>query len=325
MCYNTFYFGETMYNSGFIQQGLHNIYYEEHGNPQGIPVVIIHGGPGGSIPRRWKDFFSPNLYHIIFFDQRGCGQSTPLGETKENNLQNIVEDMEALRKHLNISKWHLFGGSWGTTVAISYGLKYPQSCAAFLLRGVFLARKKDIDWFMWDVKSIFPKEHEKLLSIVYNFSGKTPENATELIKFASTIIQDNTNKYQKDMAAAWCKYEMSISTLFPNKSLVGNDTISDYEVNVGKLESYYLQHELPLNDNILEKIKESPISKIPCTIVHGRYDMVCSFTQAHELHNAWVNSKLHIIQSGHYTFDPEMSKFLYKYILSNKQLNFINV
>lgn len=311
-----------MYNSGFIHQGIHNIYYEQHGNPNGIPVVIIHGGPGGSMPRRWKDFFSQNLYRIIFFDQRGCGQSTPMGETKENNLDNIVEDMESLRKHLNISQWHLFGGSWGTTVAIAYGLKYPQSCTTFLLRGVFLARKKDIDWFMWDVRTIFPKEHEKLLSTLYKYSKKIPNNATELINFASTIIQDNSNEHQKNMAAAWCKYEMSISTLAPNKSLVGQETISDLEVNVGKLESYYLQNELPLNNNILEQIKESPISKIPCTIVHGRYDMVCSFNQAHELHQAWQNSKLHIIQSGHYTFDPEMSKFLYKHISSNKKTIF---
>lgn len=300
-----------MNQSGYLNRGLHNIYWEEHGNPNGKPVIIIHGGPGGQINHRWGSFFNQEEWRIIFFDQRGCGKSTPFGETEENTLDNIVQDMEEIRQMLNIDKWTLFGGSWGTTVAIAYGLAHPNRCQSFLLRGIWLARPEDIDWYMWGAKQVYPEMHEKLVNEVKEATAYTAHNAQQLINIVYKAFKNNieTSRAMK-LAKAWFAYEMHLSALDPIE--FNEDEDMNVALTIAKLEAYYLATQLPLKNDLLSQVRNSPVKDIHCEIVHGRYDMVCPVDEAYELHKVWKNSNINIApRSGHYTFEPELEKRLH--------------
>lgn len=278
----------------------HQLYVEESGNPNGIPVIFVHGGPGGGCNEDQRRYFDPNLYRIVLFDQRGAGRSTPHAELSGNNTQALVSDMEAIRERLGIDRWVVFGGSWGSTLGLVYAETHPEHVRGLILRGIFLNRKHDVDW-LYNGKGanfIFPDYYEEF---------------TKFINHAETV--DYVNAYYKiltgddevaRMAAAkvWSSWEARCSTLEPDVSTVDSMTEPHTALSLARIEAHYFYHDCFLAPNqILNDIHK--IADIPGIIVHGRYDMVCSLENAWELHKAWPSSKLNIIRdAGHSSREP---------------------
>ena len=274
---------------------LHNIYVEESGNPNGQPIIFLHGGPGGGCGAKQRRFFDPKHYRIILFDQRGCGKSTPLGETKENTTEDLVSDMEIIRKHLNIKKWILFGGSWGSSLALAYGIKYPEYLIGLILRGVFLSRKKELDWFLKDVDQFFPEYHESLLNHKDNI------NKDNLVQEYTNLVFGSNFDIAKKAAIAWNKFEGSILKLLPTSGVNNNDEEINYEFELAraKVQLHYINNLCFIDGNdILNKVKV--LKDIPVEIVQGRYDMVCPPKTAYDLKQRLPHSELVLIaDAGH--------------------------
>jgi len=274
---------------------LHNIYVEESGNPNGQPIIFLHGGPGGGCGAKQRRFFDPKHYRIILFDQRGCGKSTPLGETKENTTEDLISDIETIRKHFNIEKWILFGGSWGSSLALAYGIKYPEYLTGLILRGVFLSREKELDWFLKDVDQFFPENHKLLLSHKDNI------NKGNLLKEYTDLVFGSNFDIAKKAAVAWNKFEGSILKLLPTSELNNSDQDINYEFELAraKVQLHYINNFCFIDGNdILKKI--TVLGNIPIEVVQGRYDMVCPPKTAYELKQKLPNSKLTIINNaGH--------------------------
>ena len=274
---------------------LHNIYVEESGNPNGQPIIFLHGGPGGGCGAKQRRFFDPKHYRIILFDQRGCGKSTPLGETKENTTEDLVSDMETIRKHLNIKKWILFGGSWGSSLALAYGVKYPEYLIGVILRGVFLSRKKELDWFLKDVDQFFPEYHESLLNHKDNI------NKDNLVQEYTNLVFGSNFDIAKKAAIAWNKFEGSILKLLPTSGVNNNDEEINYEFELAraKVQLHYINNLCFIDGNdILNKVKV--LKDIPVEIVQGRYDMVCPPKTAYDLKQRLPHSELVLIaDAGH--------------------------
>jgi proline iminopeptidase len=192
----------------------HSIYWRCHGNPDAPAVVILHGGPGGASNPRWAEFFDPAQWRIVMFDQRGCGRSTPFGELRANGLDALVEDTDKLRAMLGIEQWAVFGGSWGTTLALAYGARYPQRCTGFLLRGIFLARQQDIDWFLWDVRRIFPDAHAKFLDAIEQAAGRRPTNIADVLALTEAPLARFDTAGLR-LAQQWTAYEYGLSAVGP--------------------------------------------------------------------------------------------------------------
>ena len=276
---------------------LHNTYVEESGNPNGQPIIFLHGGPGGGCGAKQRRFFDPKYYRIILFDQRGCGKSTPLGETKENTTEDLVSDMEIIRKHLNIEKWILFGGSWGSSLALAYGVKYPEYLIGVILRGVFLSRKKELDWFLKDVDQFFPEYHESLLKHKDNI------NKDNLVQEYTNLVFGSNFDIAKKAAVAWNRFEGSILKLLPTSAVNVNN--SDEEINYefelarAKVQLHYINNLCFIDGNdILNKVKV--LKDIPVEIVQGRYDMVCPPKTAYDLKRRLPHSELvFIADAGH--------------------------
>lgn len=314
-----------MIQSGFIHQGLHQIYWEEWGNPTGTPIVIVHGGPGGGMNHKWGQFFRPNskkgFWRVIYIDQRGCGKSLPFGEVKDNSTHDLINDMELVRQHLHIEKWALFGGSWGTTLNLAYGIRYPERCLGFILRGVWLARQEDIDWFLWGSKQVYPDAHDVLLETITYSYGQTPINAAEVARFCYHVFTDKNLNYETKikLANAWFGYEMFMSAIEP--LFLAYDKMSEDEaikeqqrtLSIATLESHYLCNHLPLKNSLLTQVSNSAIIHLPCEIIHGRYDMVCPVEEAYLLKQVWKKANLDMVpNSGHYTFEKTMEASLWK-------------
>ncbi|GGC08487.1 proline iminopeptidase [Marinobacterium zhoushanense] len=277
----------------------HRLYIEESGNPAGIPVLFVHGGPGGGCAPTHRRFFNPDKYRIILFDQRGCGRSTPHASLHNNTTSALISDMELIRDHLNIDQWLLFGGSWGSTLSLAYAQAHPDRACGLILRGIFLCRKQDIDWFYQrGASAIFPDfwqdylepipeaEHQDLLSAYY----KRLISDNELIRMAA--------------AKAWSVWEGRCSTLDPNPEVVDHFSDPHFALAMARIEAHYFINEAFLKPNqILEDCKH--IRSIPTTIVHGRYDMVCPIEQAFALYHQLPQAELHIVRdAGHSAFEP---------------------
>jgi len=274
---------------------IHNIYVEESGNPNGQPIIFLHGGPGGGCGAKQRRFFDPNHYRIILFDQRGCGKSKPLGETKENTTKDLVSDIEKIRKHLNIEKWILFGGSWGSSLALAYGIKYPEYLIGLILRGVFLSRKKELDWFLKDVNQFFPEYHELLLNHKDNI------NRDNLVKEYTNLIFGSNFDIAKKAAVAWNRFEGSILKLLPTSNVNDSNEEINYEFELAraKVQLHYINNLCFIDGNdILNKVEV--LKGIPVEIVQGRYDMVCPPKTAYDLKQRLPHSELVIINdAGH--------------------------
>ena len=273
---------------------IHNIYVEESGNPDGQPILFLHGGPGGGCGAKQRRFFDPKYYRIILFDQRGCGKSTPLGETKENTTEDLISDIETIRKHLNIEKWILFGGSWGSSLALAYGVRYPEYLIGLILRGVFLSREKELDWFLKDVDQFFPEYHELLLNHKDNI------NKDNLVEEYTRLVFGNNFNIAKKASVAWNKFEGSVLKLLPTSDLSDNKEINyEFELARAKVQLHYINNLCFIDgEKILNKVKV--LKNIPVEIVQGRYDMVCPPKTAYDLKQRLPHSQLVIIaDAGH--------------------------
>jgi len=279
---------------------LHSIYYEQVGNPQGKPIVFVHGGPGGGVDPSMRRFFDPKKWRIILFDQRGCGKSLPFSELKDNTTWDLVDDMEKLRKELKIEKWTVFGGSWGSTLALSYAISYPDNVKELILRGIFLLRKKEIDWFYQEGASyIFPDAWDKYLAPI-------PQNERhDLVGAYFKRLTSPDKNVRSEAAKAWSIWEGSTSKLFLDPTFVerfGGDEFADA---FARIECHYFVNKGFFKEDswILNNIDK--IRHIPAWIVQGRYDVVCPATSAWDLHKAWPESRLHIIaDAGHSASEP---------------------
>ena len=285
---------------------LHNIHVEQSGNPNGKPVIFLHGGPGGGIESIYRQYFNPNKWRIIMFDQRGCGQSTPHAELTENTTWDLINDIEKIREKLNIEKWIIFGGSWGSTLGLSYSIMHSNRCEGIILRGIFLIRKKEIDWFYQEGCSfIYPDAWEKYLAPI-------PKNErNQLVRAYYKRLTSENASIRIEAAKAWSIWEASTSKLIQTeKSLHSFD--DDYVAEAfARIEChYFINNAFFENDNwILENIDK--IKNIPTYIVQGRYDVVCPMMSAWDLYKKIPESKFYIIQdAGHSMLEDGIRKKL---------------
>lgn len=291
--------------TGFIQvSDLHKMYWEVSGNPQGIPVVHVHGGPGGGSVPGTRRFFDPEFYKIILFDQRGCGQSTPHGEMTDNTTPNLVADMEVLRQHLGVDQWYVFGGSWGATLSLAYAQAHPDRVKALILRGIFLCRPCEIDWFLNGVREVFPESHRILADHI------PEEERSDMLGAYYKRLMDPDPAIHMPAAQAWSRYEGGLSTLLPAPALVDQFGEEHLALTLARTEAHYFSNDifLPFNQ-LLENIDS--IRHIPCTIVQGRYDMVCPIRTADEVVRAWPEAEYIIVNdAGHSAFEPGIREAL---------------
>ncbi|WP_299183825.1 prolyl aminopeptidase [uncultured Neptuniibacter sp.] len=276
----------------------HNLYVEESGNPQGIPVLFIHGGPGGGCAPAHRSFFDPEKYRIILFDQRGCGRSTPHSELSENTTTELVEDIRKIKEHLDIDQWLLFGGSWGSTLSLLYAQSYPEHVSGMILRGIFLCRDADIQWFYQrGASAIFPdywKDYEQII----------PERERDnmLLAYYKRLTSDNEIA-RMSAAKAWSIWEGRCSTLDPNQDIVDHFADPHFALAMARIEAHYFINKAFIEDNQILKNCHK-IRQIKTTIIHGRYDMVCPVEQALALYEALPDSELHIVRdAGHSAFE----------------------
>lgn len=274
----------------------HILYIEESGDPKGIPVVVVHGGPGSGTTPFQRTFFDPEAYRIILFDQRGCGQSTPHGELKNNTTQDLIQDMEKIREFLGVDRWVVFGGSWGATLGLLYAQDYPDNVMAMILRGVFLGREDDIAWFYQKgggASAIIPDHWEEFCN------GFSEAEQQDLIQAYQKRLLGDNELARMAAAKSWSRWEAQASTLVPSKSTVGALTEPHMALGLAKIGCHYFSnHAFIEPDQILKNIDK--IAEIPGIIVQGRYDVVCPMKGAHELYKAWPNAELDIIpDAGH--------------------------
>ncbi|WP_044042289.1 prolyl aminopeptidase [Caballeronia insecticola] len=285
----------------------HSIYWRAQGPRDAPAMLIVHGGPGGAMNLKWAEVLEQDKWRVVFFDQRGCGKSTPFGRLEHNGIDALVGDMEKLRVALNIERWALFGGSWGTTLGLAYGVAHPERCLGFLLRGVFLARREDIDWFLWDVRRVFPEAHRAFLDAIEAACGTRPTSAPQILALTEAPLA-RFDEAGTRLARAWTHYETTLSVVNkPEKEPSEEEKRPSAEANAAAismalLERHYMANELPPSP-LLPRIGR--IAHLPCRIVHGRFDMVCPADQALDLAAHWPGAELTVVNAaGHWTFEP---------------------
>lgn len=293
------------YASGMLSlDSVHTMYWEQSGNPKGVPAVFFHGGPGaGSVPGH-RRFFDPDIYRIVVFDQRGAGKSTPLGELKDNTTPHLIADIEKLRAYLNIERWLVFGGSWGSTLALAYGEAHPTSCIGFILRGVFLCRRSEIEWFLYGLKTLFPEAWDK-------FSGYLPaDERSDLLKNYMRRLVHSDPRVHMPAARSWSVYEGSCSTLLPSADTVAYFASDVVALGLARIEAHYFTHDIFLPENsLLDNIGK--IRHLPGIAIQGRYDAVCPIVSAHDLKRAWPELEYRIISdAGHSAWEPSIAASL---------------
>ncbi len=277
----------------------HEIYVEESGNPEGLPVLFVHGGPGAGCEEKHRSYFDPNLFRIVLFDQRGAGRSRPHASLEHNTTQALVADMERIRVELGIDRWLLFGGSWGSTLSLVYAEAHPSRVLGLVLRGIFLCRPQEIRWFYQEgANRIFPDYWQDFLAPI-------PESERDdLLHAHHRRLTGDDEVARMRSAEAWSVWEGRTATLTPKKDVV--DFFSDPHValSLARIEAHYFVNNIFLNpDQILRDVHK--LRDIPGVIVHGRYDIVCPFESAWDLHRAWPESKLEIIpDAGHSASEP---------------------
>jgi proline iminopeptidase len=295
------------YDGGMLPlDARHTMYWEQSGNPAGVPVVFLHGGPGAGASPQHRRFFDPAFYRVVIFDQRGAGRSTPLGEIADNTTPLLIEDIETLRRHLKVERWLVLGGSWGSTLAIAYAEAYPERCRGLVLRGIFLCRRSEIDWFLYGVRNIFPEAwHE--------FSGFIPQRErTDLLTAYYWRLIDPDPAVHMPAARAWSVYEGSCSTLLPSPSTVAYFAGDTVALGLARIEAHYFIHNIFLPESSLLE-RAARLAPIPGTIVQGRYDAVCPMVTADELHRAWPEAEYIVVPAaGHSAFEPGIRSELIK-------------
>ena len=288
--------------SGMLRvSDLHEIYYEECGNPEGKPALFVHGGPGAGCDSRARSFFDPDTYRIVLFDQRGCGRSTPHASLEENTTWHLVDDIERLRNHLGAERWQVFGGSWGSTLALAYAETYPERVTELVLRGIFTLRRAELEWFYQEGCSwIFPEAFEDYLRPI-----PAPERG-DLIAAYHRRLTDSDPDVQLEAARAWSAWEGKTLSLLPDADRVRRFSEDHYALAFARIECHYFVNRgfFHSDDQLIADAQR--LSGIPGVIVHGRYDVVCPLQNAWELHKAWPASELVINPgSGHSAFEAE--------------------
>jgi len=279
----------------------HSLYVEISGNENGIPVLFLHGGPGAGSSELFRRYFDPKKYKIIIFDQRGCGKSTPFGACENNTSDKLVDDIKQILLHLNIKQVVIYGGSWGSTLALLFSEKYPQSVKALVLRGIFLCRESDIQWFYQKgADSIFPDYWRDFIKDI-----PTTEMDDILTAFYNRIHSQDL-QISNQFCKQWSIWEGNCSSLRPNKKVV--ELFDKCAISLAKIETHFFKNNCFIEENQIIKNIEK-IKNIKCFIIHGRYDIVCPFNQAFDLHNHYDNSELNIIDdAGHSLLEPGITK-----------------
>ncbi|WP_219118646.1 prolyl aminopeptidase [Janthinobacterium sp. UMAB-56] len=269
---------------------IHTLYWEECGNPDGIPVLFLHGGPGAGLSPQHRRFFDPLRYRVILFDQRGAGKSTPLGEWRNNTTQLLIEDIERLRAQFGIAQWLVFGGSWGSTLALAYGQAHPAACLGFVLRGIFLCTQAEIDWFIDGVRWFYPELHAQFAALI------PPEEQGDLLAaYVKRILSSDPAVYWP-AARAWSRFEGRRVYLMPQPEDAPNDAL---DLGVGRLESHYMANLGFFEEDQLIR-NMGRIAHLPAVIVQGRYDAICPPLSAYRLQQAWPGAQLEMIpDAGH--------------------------
>src|SRR5688572_25873303 len=275
------------FDTGFLAvDGRHRLFYEQCGNPQGKPVVMLHGGPGAGCGARMRRFHDPARYRIILFDQRGCGRSTPHASLRDNTTWDLVADIERLREHLRIDRWQVFGGSWGSTLALAYAETHPDRVTELVLRGIFMLRRRELEWFYQDgASALFPDAWEEYVSAI-------PEaERGDLMRAYHARLTHPDPRVQLIAARAWSRWEASTSFLTPNRDFIAQVSVDSFAIAFARIESHYFAHDgfFDRDDQLLEDIGR--IRDIPAVIEQGRYDVVCPMMSAWDLHKSWPEAE----------------------------------
>lgn len=286
---------------GFLQVSpLHSIYYEQCGNPAGKPALFLHGGPGGGCNPRARRFHDPSVYRIVLFDQRGCGRSRPLGELEENTTWHLVADIERLRVHLGIERWQVFGGSWGSTLALAYAETHPERVSELVLRGIFLLRRSELEWFyQHGASEIFPDAWEDFLRPI------PPAERGDLISAYHRRLTGQQPEVRLEAARAWSVWEAATSFLKPDPDHIQAAMREDFALAFARIESHYFVHGGFFDEDGQLLRDVGRIRHIPAVIVQGRYDVVCPMRSAFDLARAWPEAELVVVpDAGHSAFEP---------------------
>jgi proline iminopeptidase len=289
------------HRSGWLRvSDRHEIYWEESGNPRGKPAVFLHGGPGAGADARARRFFDPRRYRIVVFDQRGCGRSRPYACLEQNTTWDLVADIELLRRELGIDRWLVFGGSWGSTLALAYAQKHPRRVSELVLRGIFMLREAEIQWFYQQgASAIFPDRWEQYI-------GAIPRRErSDLVAAFHRRLTSPRRQTQLKAARAWSVWEASTSFLRQNEANVAKWAEDDFAIAVARIECHYFVNKgfMQRPDQLLRGVAR--IRRIPCVIVQGRYDVVCPMQTAWELHRAWPEADFRVVpDAGHSALEP---------------------
>jgi proline iminopeptidase len=290
------------YRTGYLHvSDVHELYFEECGNPKGKPALFVHGGPGAGCDERARRFFDPDAYRIVLFDQRGCGRSRPHASLEDNTTWHLVSDIEKLREHLGIERWLVFGGSWGSTLALAYAQKHPQRVSEIVLRGIFMLTQFELRWFYEDsgASAIFPDRWEHYIAPI-------PERERgDLVKAFYSRLTSSDRATQVEAAHAWSIWEAATSNLQVDEEHVHKWGNEDFAIALARIECHYFVNKgfLEREDQLLRGVDR--IRKIPAVIVQGRYDVVCPMQTAWALHRAWPEADFRVVpDAGHSAFEP---------------------
>ncbi|MCB2108795.1 MAG: prolyl aminopeptidase [Rhodobacteraceae bacterium] len=305
------------YAHGWLDVGSgHALYFEQSGNPDGVPVVFLHGGPGAGTAPAYRRFFDPHHYRIILFDQRGAGRSRPAASIVCNTTHHLVADIDALRRHLKIERWVVFGGSWGSTLALAYGQEFPEHCIGFILRGVFLFGAEETEWFLHGMSRVFPEAHRAFAEFL------PPAERENLLASYHRRLTDSDPNVHKPAAASWCGYENACSRLIPataadarldaRKRNADPDAYVAGSLAMARIESHYMMNAGFLAPNqLIDGVRV--LTGHPAIIVQGRYDMVCPIATADRLARAWPGAQYRVIaDAGHSSMEPGIRSALVK-------------
>jgi proline iminopeptidase len=286
-------------------ESIHNIYYEVCGNPKGLPVVFLHGGPGSGCNPTQRRFFDPAHYRIVLIDQRGCGRSEPLGAIEQNTTDDLVDDIDAIRSALGIEQWLVFGGSWGSTLALAYALQHSDKVTGLIMRGIFLSRPSELNWFLGQVQAFFPEPWESLCAYLPTNKRHNPLEA-----YANLIFTDDIN-VSIPAAIHWNTFESSIMSLLPRPTSSDSEINGEVELARARVQIHYIQNLCFVGGRDLLAEVKSKLGCIPTTIIQGRYDMVCPPVTAWELSRAMPHAHFHIVDdAGHSAMETGITSAL---------------
>lgn len=303
------YYPIDPYDHGYLDVGsLHKIYYEQSGNPEGLPIVFLHGGPGAGASPMHRRFFDPEIWRIIILDQRGCGRSVPHAEIRENSPEDLVADLEKVRALLGISKWHVFGGSWGSTLALFYAQTYPERVLGLILRGIFLMTPEEIEWFLYEMGQFRPEAWGEFVALL------SREEQKDILEAYWRRLTDENDAIVASAARTWSRYESSCARLLLDQKLLQFADDGKQALSLALLECHYFRNnQFDPPDRLLRDIAK--IRHIPTVIVQGRYDLICPPKTAYHLHKLWPEADYIMVEdAGHYALEEGILRELLKAI-----------